>query len=250
MDQNALVLIPSRFASTRFPGKPLALIAGKPMVQRVYEGCAHLKNAHVCVVTDNDEIEKCVKNFGGNVVRVDDDVVSGSERIYLAYERFFSKQKFDLIVNVQGDEPLIQNNLLTDLIKFHSAGVFDVATVLRPMKQNDESFLDPNKVKSIFESASGKCHYFTRASVPYNRSKVADAKWFLHIGIYSYRPSALSSFCKLAQSENEKLESLEQLRLLDNGFSIGAILSDARLAGVDSPEDIKYVEGVLNESKY
>lgn len=249
MDQNTLILIPSRFASTRFPGKPLALISGKPMIQRVYEGCENIKNAKVCVVTDDSKIEDCVKAFGGSVVRVDDDVVSGSERIYLAYKRYFCEQNFKFIVNVQGDEPLIQSNLLEKLIQYHQKSSFDVATVVKPMLQSDSSFLDPNKVKAIFNNQDGRCHYFTRASAPFNRSAILDAHWFLHIGIYSYKPSALEEFCKLEQSVNEKLECLEQLRLIDNGFSIGAITSTNKLAGVDSPEDVEYIERILNEKE-
>lgn len=247
MDQNTLVLIPSRFASTRFPGKPLALISGKPMIQRVYEGCKNLKNATVCVVTDNDQIEECVKKFGGNVVRVDDDVVSGSERIYLAYKRYYGDKNFKFIVNVQGDEPLIQSNLLDNLIEYHNNSNFDVATVVKPISQAEETFNDANKVKAIYVKNDGRCHYFTRASAPYNRAKDEMAMWYLHIGIYSYRPLALEKFCQLEQSENEKLECLEQLRLIDNGFSIGAITTTNSLAGVDTPEDISYIEGVLGE---
>lgn len=254
MDQKALVLIPSRFASTRFPGKPLAQISGKSMIRWVYDGCREISRLFpgsvVCVVTDNHEIENEVKAFGGEVVRVDDDVVSGSERIQLAYERFYAKDKFDLVINVQGDEPLIKASILEELIKYHATSNVDVATVVKKQSQNSEHFNDPNKVKAIFNETNGFCHYFTRSSVPYNRAGFKDVDWFLHVGIYSYKPHALKEFCKLPQSLNEKLECLEQLRLIDNGFRIGAILSDMKLAGVDSPADIKYVEEVLNESKY
>lgn len=253
MDKKALVLIPSRFASTRFPGKPLALINGKPMVQWVYEGCAGImnfsKDCHVAVVTDNSEIEAAVNSFGGNVVRVDDDVPSGSERIQLAYERYFKDQNFDYVINVQGDEPLIDSNLLVELVNFQADKNYDVTTVVKEMPMADEGYQDSNKVKAIYNELDGKCHYFTRAPFPYNRNKTEGLSWFLHIGIYSFKPEALKSVCSLSQSKHEKIECLEQLRMIDNGFSIGAVPTEMTLCGVDVPEDIKYVEGVISGNK-
>lgn len=252
MNLKALVLIPSRFASTRFPGKPLAQINGKAMVSHVYDGCAPIADvfpgSKVCVVTDNDDIEKMLKESGRNVVRVDDDVPSGSERIYLAYERFFKDEKFDFVINVQGDEPLIKADLLKNLIEIHHGQNFDVATVIKEMSiDNDhEDYLNPNKVKAVFSKEKNICHYFTRSPHPYNRQKQAGLNWYLHIGIYSFRPEVLKSFCSLSESTNERIECLEQLRLLDNGHTIGAAITDMTLCGVDTPEDIPFVEGVIN----
>lgn len=250
MDKKALVLIPSRYASTRFPGKPLAKISSKPMVQWVYEGCASLlndwKDAVVCVVTDNDEIEACVKGFGGQVVRVDDDVPSGSERIQLAYERYFSDLDFDYVVNVQGDEPLITGELLKELLVFQESEGFDVGTVVKRMPMTDKGYEDSNKVKAIYSLDSGRCHFFTRSPFPFNRNKTEGLDWFLHIGIYSFRPSVLKSFCQLTPSYYEEIECLEQLRLIDNGYSIGAVPTEMTLCGVDVPEDIQHIEGVIS----
>ena len=250
MDLKALVLIPARFASTRFPGKPLAKINSKPMIQWVYEGCTQLtkdfKNTEVAVVTDNDDIESCVKAFGGVVVRVDDDLPSGSERIYRAYERYFSDKGFDFVVNVQGDEPLIESELLKTLLSFHENKSFDVATVIKRMPQSDVGYLDPNKVKAIYSEKNGQCHYFTRSSFPYNRNNVTGLDWFLHVGIYSFKPHVLKEFCSLEMSKNEDIECLEQLRLLDNGYTIGAVETNVTLSGVDTPEDIAFIEGVFN----
>jgi 3-deoxy-manno-octulosonate cytidylyltransferase (CMP-KDO synthetase) len=250
MYTKALVLIPSRFKSTRFEGKPLAKINGKPMVQWVYEGCSkihqHFPHSVVAVVTDDDNIEKCVKGFGGNVVRVDDDVPSGSERINLAYQRHFKDQEFDLIVNVQGDEPLIEFELLEKLVTFHRESEFDVATVVKEISVHDEGYQDSNKVKAIYNKQNGRCHYFTRCSFPYNRNDEEGVHWYLHVGIYSFRPEVLEKFCTYEPSHYETIESLEQLRLLDNGRSIGAVETTMHLCGVDTPEDIKYVEGILN----
>lgn len=252
MNLKTLVLIPSRFASTRFPGKPLAQINGKAMVSHVYDGCTpvveQFPGSKVCVVTDNDEIEKMLKESGRNVVRVDDDVPSGSERIYLAYERFFKDEDFDFVINVQGDEPLIQANLLKDLIEVHHGQNFDVATVIKEMSIDDdhEDYLNPNKVKAVFSKEKNICHYFSRSPHPFNRQKQAGLNWYLHIGIYSFKPEVLKNFCSLGESTNEKIECLEQLRLLDNGHTIGAAITDMTLCGVDTPEDIPFVEGVIN----
>ncbi len=252
MNLKALVLIPSRFASTRFPGKPLANIAGKAMVSHVYDGCAgiveNFPGSKVCVVTDNDEIENMLKDSGRNVVRIDDDVPSGSERIFLAYDRFFKEEKFDFVINVQGDEPLIQADLLSELLRIHSSQGFDVATVIKEMSiDNDhEDYLNPNKVKAVFSKEKNICHYFTRSPHPFNRQNTPGLNWYLHIGIYSFRPEVLKSFCSLGESTNEKIECLEQLRLLDNGYTIGAAITDMTLCGVDTPEDIPFVEGVIN----
>ncbi|WP_164848215.1 3-deoxy-manno-octulosonate cytidylyltransferase [Halobacteriovorax sp. HLS] len=251
-DLRVLVLIPARYASTRFPGKPLALISKKSMIQRVYENCSlikdQLKNSVVSVVTDNDQIEEHVNSFGGRVVRVDDDVPSGSERIALALRRHFSHQKWDLVINVQGDEPLIESDLLCRLSKYHANSDFDIATVVKPHFNNRADFQDKNKVKAIYSPIKGQCLYFSRQSIPMDRDGDSNGQWFLHIGIYSYRPEVLEDFCNLESSYYEKREKLEQLRALENGYTIGAITTDMTLMGVDTPEDIEKLEGVLSDS--
>lgn len=242
----AVVLIPARYGSSRFPGKPLALIKGKSMVERVYTNC--LSSGFACaVVTDNDEIEKAVKAFGGKVLRVDDDVPSGSERIALAYERFFAASGAELVINVQGDEPLLKGEVLKELAAFHKASRFDVATLLRPRRSSEEDFKNHNVVKAVWSKSSGQCLYFSRQSLPFDRDGGKDFEWYHHIGVYSYRPEALLKFVKLPVAPLEDMEKLEQLRALENGFSIGAVLTDQKLIGVDVPDDVKKVEGVLRE---
>ncbi len=246
-----LVLIPARYASSRFPGKPLAKISKKSMIQRVYENCLGIKDqlehSVVSVVTDDSRIEDHVKGFGGEVVRVDDDVASGSERIALALERFYSNQEWDFVINVQGDEPLIESNLLSRLAEYHSNSRFDLATVVKPFSGHEEEHSDSNKVKAIYSPVKGQCLYFSRAKLPYYRDDVKAQDWFLHIGIYSFRPKALKEFCKLEGSYYENIEKLEQLRALENGYTIGAVTTDMTLMGVDVPEDIAKLEGVLRE---
>lgn len=244
-----LILIPARYASTRFPGKPLATIAGKSMIQRVFENCLST-GMESCVVTDDERIEAHVRSFGGNVCRIDDDVPSGTERIQLAYERYFSNKNFDFVINVQGDEPLLKGEVITRLRDFHSQSSFDVTTLVRKISRLEGEFFDTNKVKVVFSEGSGRCHYFSRASIPHVRDDKAEIRenshWFFHIGVYSYRPSALKKFCQAPAGYYENLEKLEQLRGLDIGLSYGAIPMTDFLAGVDTPEDLKKLEGVLS----
>jgi 3-deoxy-manno-octulosonate cytidylyltransferase (CMP-KDO synthetase) len=243
---SVVVLIPARFGSSRFPGKPLAKIAGRSMIERVYTNCkaAGFKTA---VVTDNDEIEAHVKSFAGIVLRVNDDVPSGSERIALAYQRFFQDSKADLVINVQGDEPLLKGEVLKELAEFHLKSSYPIATLLRERKASEEDFKNPNVVKAVWSEKTKQCFYFSRQHLPYDRDGGKNYSWYQHIGVYSYRPEALLEFVKLPLSKLEDLEKLEQLRAIENGYTIGAILTSQKLMGVDVPDDIKKVEGALSE---
>ena len=246
-----LVLIPARYASPRFPGKPLAEIAGKSMIQRVYEGVTELPSSEqnsapkidAYVVTDDQRIEDHVKTFGG-VVRVDDDVQSGTERIELAYQRFFKDGNYDLVINVQGDEPLIKPDLLLELVNFHLSSPFDITTLVKPMTDMD-AFVDPNKVKVVQSKTSGECHYFSRSPIPFDRDGEGLKEWLLHIGVYSFKPESLVNFCRNDISFYENLEKLEQLRGLEAGMRFGAIRTNVTLMGVDTPEDLEKLEGVF-----
>lgn len=248
MLEKTVVLIPARFNSSRFPGKPLAMIQGRSMIQRVYENCK-LSEFECAVVTDDDRIEEHVKSFGGQVVRIDDDVPSGSERIALAFERFYKKNQFEIVINVQGDEPLLNGEILRELSSFHTQSDYDIATLIRPRMSNEIDFSNPNVVKAVYCEDSKKCLYFSRTSLPFSRENVAGYQWYQHIGVYSYKAQSLERFIKLPESKLEALERLEQLRALENQMSIGAIISTQKLVGVDVPEDIKKVEEVLSEQK-
>lgn len=243
----ALVLIPSRYASARFPGKPLAPILGKSMIQWVYEGCRSSGFA-TWVVTDHDAIEECVKGFGGNVCRVDDEVASGSERIQLAYTRYFSQDDYQYIINVQGDEPLLQGAVLQELVFKQRELATPVATLVKRCQGFDKEFYDANKVK-VALSSKGICHYFSRAPIPFVRDAdmpLSEQNWFLHIGVYSYTPAALLAFGQHPVTALEDAEKLEQLRALELGLSIGALVSAGQYIGVDKLEDIQKIEGELN----
>ena len=252
-NKRILILIPARFASTRFPGKPLAKILGISMIQRVLENCAQASGGGLLfdsfVVTDDQKVEDHIKKFSTNVVRVDDDVSSGTQRIELAYQRFFKNKNYDLVINVQGDEPLLDSQDLVKLASFHLNSSFDVATLVKKQIGFENDFLDSNKVKVAMSEDNGKAFYFSRASIPHKRDKTFDTLndyWFLHIGVYSYRPDALTRFANKSETRLENLEKLEQLRALEIGLSIGALQTDSFVAGVDSPADIKIVEEVLN----
>ena len=244
-----LVLIPARYASSRFPGKPLAQIAGKSMIQRVFENCTSMGaspsfDCQAYVVTDDPKIEKHVKEFGGNVVRVDDDVESGTERIYLAFQKS-SDKKFDLIINVQGDEPLLKGEELERLAQFHIDSEFEMATLV---KKNEcmEEFKNPNIVKALV-APTGRCLYFSRGALPHDRDGNELKAWWQHIGVYSYRPTALQKFCESPMGVYEKIEKLEQLRAMEQGLSIGALVTNLNLIGVDTPEDLDKLEGMFDE---
>jgi 3-deoxy-manno-octulosonate cytidylyltransferase (CMP-KDO synthetase) len=254
--KSVLILIPARFASTRFPGKPLAMIAGISMIQRVLQNSALAShpdiNFEAYVVTDEPKVENHIREFSPNVVRVDDDVISGTLRIELAYQRFFAQKSYDLVINVQGDEPLLMGSELVRLAQFHLENNFDITTLVKKQMGFDSLFHDTNKVKVAMSEESGKAFYFSRASIPHKRDKDQNLEndyWFLHIGVYSYRPKALTSFSKAPVSRLEDLEKLEQLRALEMGLTIGALETKAVIIGVDHPEDVKKVEEVIHGRK-
>lgn len=245
--KDVLILIPARYGSSRFPGKPLAKIKDKSMISYVIDNCNE-SGFDYAVVTDDDRIESHIKEIGGHVVRVDDDVTTGSERIYLAYERYFSDKNYQYIINVQGDEPLLNADLLKSIQAFHLKNQFDVLTAVKKRESSEEAYSNPNVVKCIYSTNNSQALYFTRASAPYARDDSAKEKgfyWYQHIGVYSYTTDALKKFVNCETSRLENLEKLEQLRVLENGMTIGAIETDINLIGVDTPADIHKVEGVI-----
>jgi 3-deoxy-manno-octulosonate cytidylyltransferase (CMP-KDO synthetase) len=241
---SAAVLIPARYDSQRFPAKPLAPILGRPMIQWVYERACHI-NWNTYVVTDHPLIEKVVKAFGGQVLRVDDLLESGTERVALAAQRFLSPE-VEVILNLQGDEPLIEAQTLEKLIEFHKKNSFPLTTMVRERSIHDKDWDNPNVVKVVLSEAK-QCLYFSRASVPFDRTGGTAKIWWQHIGLYAFSRKSLGAFVSLAPSPLEKLEKLEQLRALEAGWTIGACEVKQRLIGVDTPEDIARVEGVLSE---
>jgi len=239
---NPLILIPARYESSRLPGKPLKLIAGKSLIQRVYENLAQ-SNIDSYIITDSQKIEDHLLSFNAKVLRVDDETKNGTERIYLAYQRYFSEmetnKKYDFVINVQGDEPLLNKTTILKLLEFHRANSqFDISTIYRE-NSNHEHFQDPNTVKLVMND-EGACHYFSRSPIPYS-AKI----WKQHIGIYCYKVEALKKYCNAPSSLLSNLENLEQLKALDLGMKIGAMETKEELIGVDVQEDILRVESYL-----
>jgi 3-deoxy-manno-octulosonate cytidylyltransferase (CMP-KDO synthetase) len=247
----SIILIPARYQSTRFPGKPLALINGKTMIQRVYANAAATQLPSY-VVTDSQAIENHCHSIGAKVLRVDDDLRSGSQRILMAYERFLKKpfpEKVTL-VNLQGDEPLARPEEILKLIHFHhDHPQFDLATLVKKRgAESEKNFYSPNVVKVAYTPQTNECHFFSRSPIPYYHQDTAPKIWYQHLGLYSYSASLFDLFQNGPVSDLEKIENLEQLRALEAGFRVGATLTEMESIGVDCPEDIEKVQGVLNES--
>jgi 3-deoxy-manno-octulosonate cytidylyltransferase (CMP-KDO synthetase) len=229
------VIIPARYASTRFPGKPLADIGGRPMVVRVCERAAASGARSVQVATDDERIAAAVRAHGHRALMTRADHASGTERLAEAAAMLALKDE-DVVVNVQGDEPLIPPQLISQV-----AGALreaSVSTACHPI--HDEASLDnPNVVKVVFD-AKGYALYFSRARIPYPRN--AHGQWYRHAGIYGYRVSFLRHYAELRPSPLEQVEALEQLRVLWHGHRIAVAVSETEIApGVDTPQDLEAV---------
>ncbi len=239
MAANILGLIPARYASTRFPAKPLVDIGGKSMIQRVYEQAK--KSTHlskVVVATDHPEIYNHVKGFGGDVCMTREDHISGTDRCYEALT--LQSESHEYIINIQGDEPFIQPDQI-DLLAAVLTGKTEIATLIKAIDQTEQLF-NPNLVKAVI-GKNCEALYFSRSPIPYLRN-VKESDWvtyhtfFKHIGMYAYRSDILTELTKLHPSALEKAESLEQLRWLENGFEILAVETSTESFGIDTPEDL------------
>ena len=240
-----LCVIPARYASTRLPGKPLSMIVGKPMIQHVYErACqAQLPN-EVVVATDNELVEKVVLDFGGKAVMTSPDHPSGTDRLA---EVALMYPDVDVIVNVQGDEPMIPPEVIDRLAEaFNSDADLNMATMKVVM--DEEDYENPAAVKVVTDQ-QGYALYFSRSLMPYPRNKPEGFKVFKHVGIYAYRRNFLLKYAALAPTPLEKAESLEQLRALENGYKIKVLESDFQGIGVDTPEDLAAVNALFEKMK-
>ena len=231
-----LCIIPARYASTRLPGKPLRDIAGKPMIVRVYERAIRAQRVHeVVVATDDERIRAAVEEHGGNAVMTRADHATGTDRLA---EVVAQRPDCDLIINVQGDEPLIDPAVIDALVApFEHDTALMMATAKTEITDAAE-MENPNNVKVVADH-TGNALYFSRARIPYARN--AGAKVYKHIGIYAYRRDFLLAYAKMAQTELECSESLEQLRALENGYRIRVVETDAVFIGVDTEEDLAAV---------
>ena len=236
-------IIPARYASTRFPGKPLALIKGKPMIQRVYEQALKSKLDAVVIATDDVRIADAVMDFGGQYVMTSPNHRSGTDRCCEALDLL--KTKYDAVVNIQGDEPFIdpkQIDLLVDLIVRDDT---PLASLAKRIDDADELF-SPNAVKVVVNQ-EGNAMYFSRNPIPFMRNVdrdewLAKGRFYKHIGIYAYKADVLRQVARMEPSTLEQAESLEQLRWLENGLAIRMALSDAENISIDTPDDLHRAE--------
>ncbi|HEX2197475.1 MAG TPA: 3-deoxy-manno-octulosonate cytidylyltransferase [Burkholderiales bacterium] len=234
------VIIPARFASTRFPGKPLADLAGKPMVVRVCERAAASGAAGVHVATDDERIAAVVRAHGHKALMTRADHASGTDRLAEAAQ-LLGLQENALVVNVQGDEPLIPPVLIARV-----AGALDEASVSTACHEirDEASLANPNVVKVVLD-ARGYALYFSRACIPYARE--AAGRWYRHAGIYAYRAGFLREYARLPACALEKTEALEQLRVLWHGYRIAVAISEVEIPpGVDTPQDLEAVRRMLD----
>lgn len=229
-------IIPSRYASTRFPGKPLVDIKGKTMIQRVYEQALKAtKLSAVVVATDDDRIRENVESFGGNVVMTNPDLPSGTDRCNAALKQL--TETYDAVINIQGDEPYIHPEQIDQLASCFEDETVQLATLVQPFT-NPSFVTDPNKVKAVLD-VNNNALMFSRSPLPHLRNPNHEHQYYLHIGIYGYTTEALITITKLPPSSLEKAESLEQLRWLENGYSIRVAHTKFTSVGIDTPEDLE-----------
>jgi 3-deoxy-manno-octulosonate cytidylyltransferase (CMP-KDO synthetase) len=244
-DQDAIVVIPARYDSVRFPGKPLASIAGRSMIARVYERAKKAERvARVIVATDDERILSAVKDFGGEAIMTRRDHSSGTDRIAEVAAHIPAA----IYVNLQGDEPLIDPAAIDAIVgAMQEDESIQIATPSTTIKQTSE-IMDPNVVKVVTDF-DGNALYFSRAPIPWVRDRAASvaARHAKHMGLYAFRREALLDFATFPPGELERIEQLEQLRWLENGYRIRVVEMDYETVSVDVPADLARVEKILHE---
>lgn len=242
-----LAIIPARYKSSRFEGKPLALIEDKPMIMWVYDSVKMSRLFdEVYIATDDERIETVVSGYGANVKMTSEKISCGTERCKAVVESLEKEGKcFDIVVNIQGDEPLIQKEQINKVLEGFNDVKVDIVTLCKRI-ENSKDIEDENVVKVVF-SKTNKALYFSRSVVPFNRDKV-NADYYKHIGIYGYKTDVLKQICDLTQSSLEKTEKLEQLRWLENDYKIKVVQTHIDSIGVDTVEDLENVKRIINKT--
>ncbi len=245
-------IIPARYASTRFPAKPLAILGGKPVIQRVYEQVKSVLD-DVYVATDDVRIEEVVKSFGGHVIMTSVDHRSGTDRCYEAYIKV--NQEFDVVINIQGDEPFIQQSQIEALKSCFEDATTDIATLVKPFTTANTlvELENPNSPKVVV-SPDHSALYFSRSVIPYLRGVdkeewLAKHTFYKHIGLYAYKADVLKEITSMEQTPLEVTESLEQLRWLENGLKIRVAETAIETIGIDTPEDLQKAEEFLKHQQ-
>jgi 3-deoxy-manno-octulosonate cytidylyltransferase (CMP-KDO synthetase) len=244
-----LGIIPARYASTRFPGKPLALLGNKPMIQWVFERASAVL-PHVVVATDDIRIKEVVEGFGGEAVMTSSNHHTGTERCAEALDLFQKKhpEEFTHVINIQGDEPLLKQDHLLSLMEGFQEPATQIATLIQ-VKQHPEDLNNPNVVKVVVDKHF-RALYFSRSPLPFIRltpgqETPADHIFYTHIGLYAFKAELLRALIQLPASPLEEAESLEQLRWLENAYSIQTVVTKHAAMGVDTPEDLEKIAGLL-----
>lgn len=234
-------IIPARWASSRFPGKPLALLGGRPVIEHVWRRVSAVLE-HVVVATDDERISAAVEAFGGEAVLTSTNHLNGTSRCLEAYEKAGRGEK--VVINIQGDEPFIDPGQVEAVMGCFDDASTDIATLVRPFPQegNYEDLANPNRPKVVV-GAGGRALYFSRQVVPYVRGKEPSLwpslhQYYTHIGLYAYRADVLRRIVTFAPSPLELAESLEQLRWLENGLTISTAVTTVETIGIDTPEDL------------
>ncbi len=249
-----IVIIPARYGATRFPGKVLALLRGKPVIQWVYERAKRASLIQdVIVATDDERILKTVKDFGGRAVMTSADAPSGTDRI----AEVAATLSCDIIINVQGDEPLIRAEMINQAVELLQDSRASISTLAKRI-EDPEELRDPNVVKVVFDK-EGFALYFSRSTIPYYRDRWKNPSEihlgeginaYKHIGIYGYRREVLLRFTKMPHGELERIEKLEQLRALEGGLRIKVGLTTFNTVGIDTPEDLKRAEQEISRRAF
>ncbi|ERI85789.1 3-deoxy-D-manno-octulosonate cytidylyltransferase [Bacteroides pyogenes F0041] len=244
-----LGIIPARYASTRFPAKPLAMLGGKMVIQRVYEQVKDILD-DVYVATDDERIETAVKSFGGKVIMTSIHHKSGTDRCYEAATKI--EGDFDIIFNIQGDEPFIQPSQINTLKNcFMEDLTTQIATLVKPFTANDSyAALENVNSPKVVINKNREALYFSRSIIPYQRNTCHE-EWlekhvyYKHIGLYAFHKDILKELVSIPQSALEMAELLEQLRWLENGYRIKVGISEVETIGIDTPQDLEYAESFL-----
>jgi len=244
---NILAFIPSRYGSSRFPGKPLAMIAGKPMIQHVCSCASNCQDvSDVYVATDDERIYKCVEDFGGKAVMTKDKHPSGTDRIAEAVEKLGLSDE-DIIVNIQGDQPVFEPSVISEMVK----PLIDDETI--PMSTlkyriNNPAEIDNSNIVKVVTDINDYAIYFSRSTIPFYREDSSDGQYYKHLGFYAYRKEFILEFSRLPGGKLESAEKLEQLRAIENGFKIKVIEAGSDSIEVDAPEDVIKVENLINSN--
>jgi 3-deoxy-manno-octulosonate cytidylyltransferase (CMP-KDO synthetase) len=233
---SVIAIIPARYQSTRFPGKPLVDIKGKSMIQRVWEIASSVDCLdRVIIATDDNRIFDHAISFGAEVMMTSKNHINGTERIAEVVRLL--PQKYDYVLNIQGDEPFLIPNQIESLCGVISSENFQIATLIKKLTSIEE-IESPNVVK-VVKSSNGKALYFSRYPIPYNRQNDDIIMHYKHIGMYAFKSNILQDLIALPVAEIEKAESLEQLRWLDAGYDIGVEVTEYESIGIDTPDDLQ-----------